>query len=680
MKAILIFLSILPFLLIANDVIPTCEFVVEPIDIMLTYYDYMPGGYNRNPMQIQPETSLPYGLSAGGTYIVFHEIRSNSTAEQRTIFYAYINNNGNSVTTGKITPDHGVREGYPSIAIDPITADPIAIWHNVIEEDNTYDCSASNDLFQLYGESGNWCESFIAIDNPEDSAQLTGHEDDEFIFPKVQIGNSPVVDKKRMYIYATNYTTYDGGVSNNNILLGMEDFDEEDLLNLADNAIEFTTFPELDEVHYNDVSRCLSELAISDDGQVAVVGWHGSTFFIEYSDDYGETFSYYEKEGKVYVDNPMYDPWNPDEQPEEVFLYPSPDGGHFNAMFDKNNEKIIVMSAFSVNDDECAEVGTYIPALFYPKIYNYYIENDELQVDVIDLYIEGADPNDDQPMIPWDLDEDGIVDEWTEDGYIDFVDTFASWYFDGDYQDAFFHQSLFKLSKVENYFIAVWQDCEKHAMNYLDESDYESWLEKPEIAIAVSHDHGVHWSQPCMLNAKADDENYHSELAGMIPAYVYTSDEAEIISETDESVTLEIPLFFLDDYSYGSFIHGNGENIGGMLKYAKVQVTYDLEAAGKKENEIPKFKITLYQNYPNPFNPNTTINFALQQSGKIELVVYNLKGQKVKTLAEDTFAKGEHQVIWNGIDVEGNAVSSGMYFYKLKSGSYSVAKKMLLMK
>ena len=107
------------------------------------------------------------------------------------------------------------------------------------------------------------------------------------------------------------------------------------------------------------------------------------------------------------------------------------------------------------------------------------------------------------------------------------------------------------------------------------------------------------------------------------------------------------------------------------------------------DNEITK--INLYQNYPNPFNPETTISFNLTAEGiglrstspgqaeNTEIIIYNIKGQKIKTLLNDKMDAGFHKVIWDGRDSNGKRVSSGIYFYKLKTGSYSTVKKMLLL-
>jgi hypothetical protein len=101
--------------------------------------------------------------------------------------------------------------------------------------------------------------------------------------------------------------------------------------------------------------------------------------------------------------------------------------------------------------------------------------------------------------------------------------------------------------------------------------------------------------------------------------------------------------------------------------------------AAYEVNEIVS-AIQLIGNYPNPFNPQTTIQFNLTSPENVLLEIFNLKGEKVKVLLHDTRNAGEHSIIWNGTDQNNKSVSSGMYFYKLSTGSYSGIKKMILMK
>ena len=89
----------------------------------------------------------------------------------------------------------------------------------------------------------------------------------------------------------------------------------------------------------------------------------------------------------------------------------------------------------------------------------------------------------------------------------------------------------------------------------------------------------------------------------------------------------------------------------------------------------------LIGNYPNPFNPTTTIDFSIQNNSKIELSIYNIKGQKIKSLISDQIVAGEHSIVWKGEDASGRKVGSGVYLYKLiVNGKTEAVKKCLLLK
>jgi len=88
----------------------------------------------------------------------------------------------------------------------------------------------------------------------------------------------------------------------------------------------------------------------------------------------------------------------------------------------------------------------------------------------------------------------------------------------------------------------------------------------------------------------------------------------------------------------------------------------------------------LIGNYPNPFNPETTIEYALNEPGNIYLEVYNIRGQKVRTLVSEFKEIGYHSVIWDGNDSNGNQIGSGIYFYQLKADDFQKVRKMILIK
>jgi hypothetical protein len=88
----------------------------------------------------------------------------------------------------------------------------------------------------------------------------------------------------------------------------------------------------------------------------------------------------------------------------------------------------------------------------------------------------------------------------------------------------------------------------------------------------------------------------------------------------------------------------------------------------------------LDQNYPNPFNPQTTIAFSIKERGNVSLKVYNVAGELVRTLANESMTAGDHTKVWDGRNDAGQPVSSGVYFYKLVSNSFQQTKKMVLLK
>lgn len=99
------------------------------------------------------------------------------------------------------------------------------------------------------------------------------------------------------------------------------------------------------------------------------------------------------------------------------------------------------------------------------------------------------------------------------------------------------------------------------------------------------------------------------------------------------------------------------------------------------ENDGRITRFELEQNFPNPFNPSTTIRYQLPISSNVKLVVYNLIGQEVRTLVDvATQPAGGYEVEWDGQDNLGNAVGSGVYFYKLITRAQALTRKMILMK
>jgi hypothetical protein len=105
----------------------------------------------------------------------------------------------------------------------------------------------------------------------------------------------------------------------------------------------------------------------------------------------------------------------------------------------------------------------------------------------------------------------------------------------------------------------------------------------------------------------------------------------------------------------------------------------NMESVATEDELIPVTVTALNGNYPNPFNPETTISYSIKENCAVSLEIYNLKGQIVRTLVKHDENPGNYSVLFNGYDDRGQALSSGIYLYRLKAGSYTSTRKMMLM-
>ncbi len=88
----------------------------------------------------------------------------------------------------------------------------------------------------------------------------------------------------------------------------------------------------------------------------------------------------------------------------------------------------------------------------------------------------------------------------------------------------------------------------------------------------------------------------------------------------------------------------------------------------------------LEQNSPNPFNPSTTIRFALPEASQVNLVVYDVNGRAIRTLASGSFSAGMHSVVWDARDDRGREVATGTYIYRIVTDKGTFVKRMTLLK
>jgi hypothetical protein len=153
------------------------------------------------------------------------------------------------------------------------------------------------------------------------------------------------------------------------------------------------------------------------------------------------------------------------------------------------------------------------------------------------------------------------------------------------------------------------------------------------------------------------------------------------------------PVFYVGEdflYAWGDTIRVGDQIdvIKGCFVYSfgtykiEVGMASDFGTVTGVETDFGPIPLTykLKQNYPNPFNPETRIYFEIPQAHDVTIAIYNMLGQKIRTLVKENFKAGSHVVNWNGQNDHGLQVPTGMYIYRIKAGEFMAAKKMVMIK
>lgn len=162
---------------------------------------------------------------------------------------------------------------------------------------------------------------------------------------------------------------------------------------------------------------------------------------------------------------------------------------------------------------------------------------------------------------------------------------------------------------------------------------------------------------------------------GPVANLVFQIDDPNITEVTLEAVEIQEPSHELM-FIYHT-VGADGQPVGQREERAEfTSASFSLGDGGL---ELPG-SFQLAQNYPNPFNPSTEISFSLATNAHVELDVFNVLGQKVRTLVSSDLPAGEHTVMWDGQNANGATVSSGVYFYRIAAGDFTDTKKMMMLK
>lgn len=181
------------------------------------------------------------------------------------------------------------------------------------------------------------------------------------------------------------------------------------------------------------------------------------------------------------------------------------------------------------------------------------------------------------------------------------------------------------------------------------------------------------------------DKNFNVVVTGTD----YGFDEPYTIIRMFNSVGVQTGTVSLDNYRMNPTLIASNQYFFYLIsgEYSDIYnnerisvMCFDTKEDGIDEPAQTPEEFSLYPNYPNPFNPQTIIAYDLPEPGKVNLEVYNLRGQKIRTIVNQMQSEGKYYQVWNAEDDDGRKVASGIYFYNLKIGDRFASKKMILIR
>jgi hypothetical protein len=185
-----------------------------------------------------------------------------------------------------------------------------------------------------------------------------------------------------------------------------------------------------------------------------------------------------------------------------------------------------------------------------------------------------------------------------------------------------------------------------------------------ELYGTASNDGGVTWGRMVNLTNSPTPDCWPGECDSD-----HWSSMAELVDDS-------LYILYINDKDAGGIPQTEGVDTENPVMYYAVHKDTLLQMLKvEEEKEVEPTSFVLKQNYPNPFNASTTIQYVTLASGKVELSVYNLAGEKVAVLTDEVVPVGEHTVTWDAA-----AVASGIYYCKLTTSEGTAAKRMLLLK
>lgn len=566
--------------LIPQRTAPSYTFSRNPVSLLTSFSDYMPGSYNGLPLRLIPD-------SAGGGYFMTYQAARTATATRR-VFYAYISPSGSVISSNEIGMNN-VREGYPTMAVDPVSGKPMYAWHANADTDAQLEVLFVSDAF-IDGIDGLWNTPQVIVNNPW---TIDSTYDNEFIWPTATIGPSPVNGKRRIYVVSRNSVTHTG-IPSENALFAYADFNAADLENGNTLNWSYTTIPTLNTWNMDTMNERRPNLSIACDnaGNVYYFGYHtaqdlNDNPLNEPDVDVFKSTAYGTGAWTRQVFSSSIPTWNPPTSPGGA--------GYFNedgVPYSDLKWKIVNSNHSNASVDDLGRIhfpalwglstpnGSYFPNLQFVKDLVFDTVTNTLSIK--EVYPQ-KDPNDsfNAAFTPWDMVAPwGVVDEYLSDGYGGTYPAMATdwnfsyWNSDSHGSSMMFHLSNQKITEGNGHgmLAMVWQNSNRARLfRQFGDGNYSAYANAPEIFISVSSDNGANWSEPITLN-NVDT----AQFVNLKPMYVYPADKVKYVGMQGNQKIGKLGLMFYDDYTWGSNVIAATEfpNDGGRVMFTELQIVF----------------------------------------------------------------------------------------------------------
>jgi hypothetical protein len=211
---------------------------------------------------------------------------------------------------------------------------------------------------------------------------------------------------------------------------------------------------------------------------------------------------------------------------------------------------------------------------------------------------------------------------------------------------------------------------------------YTQWVTFPDSSWVLVSDRGPVYQGIITIAVSAN--GHEAEIKVPMWGFLWTPEGKRIIDvgyTIDVSASLEGSGELSEQAINSGSTNGSksvwGSDTAEPFSYVVAETVTGIAVDSPIKRALPSTPV-LYTNFPNPFNPQTTISYDLPDHAFVRITIYDILGREIITLIEENQAFGYHQTVWNGEDELGNTVSSGVYLYHLKAGSYSLVQKMVL--